>query len=97
MAYNIGDRVTWRSGAKTKSGTVILVVPPNMAIRRLVDTCADLSERDYDFGSLAYGYHRPTESYLVAVSVVTATGKTKRRQTLYWPRVSWLRKYQEPV
>ena len=101
MPYDIGDCVTWKSGAngamRQKVGTVILVVPPHIAIGRLIDTRDDINKQDYDFSALAYGFDRATESYLVAVPVVTATDKPKRRQKLYWPLVSLLRKYQEPV
>ena len=102
MPYNIGDQVTWKSGAngtmRTKVGIVILVVPPNIPVGRMIDTRDDLINKlNYDFSAVAYGYNRATESYLVAVSMVTATGKPKRRQKLYWPRVSLLRKYQETL
>mgnify|MGYP001568369625 FL=1 len=95
MWFNIGDQVTWKSGAngtmRTKVGTIIVRVPPNISIGRMIDTHDDLVNKlNYDLSALVYGYDRPAESFLVAVSMVTATGRLKHLQKLYWPRVSYL-------
>ena len=93
--FALGDAVTWTSQAnasiRTKTGTIVAVVPANIAVGAYIDQRASLSAYKYDMSSIAWGYVRPTTSYLVAVTMVSRTGKLRDRQRLYWPRVSALR------
>ena len=79
MTFKVNDTVTWtsqsRGSAKTKTGKVEKIVPPNTNVKNLTD------ELD------APGNPRDNESYLVRVPGKTARSKGK----LYWPTASKLK------
>ena len=94
--FAVGEKVTWTSQAngieRTKMGTIIGIVPPNTSLYRYLDGRADCERQHYNRNNLSLGYVRAEQSYLVAVAMVTRTGKPKKRAKLYWPRVGLLQK-----
>lgn len=102
MTFLLGDSVTWTSQSngttRTKTGTIVAVVPPNVTLTKVFAQRADLNQHNYNLDnipSLYYTYCRPRESYIIAVTMLTRTGKRKARPQLYWPRVAWLQKARE--
>ena len=93
--FALGDMVTWESQAngvtKTKTGTIVGIVPAKMTVGRHIDHVAALHAQHYDASALGWSCARYQVSYLVAVSMVSRTGKRRPRQRLYWPRVASLR------
>ena len=90
--FSMGDVVTWASQSngvvRTKSGTVVCVVPIDQYLWRTFEQHDALA--NYDTHGLEVGYARAHESYLVAVTMRTPGGKIKQRQKLYWPKVQGL-------
>lgn len=93
--FRLGDHVTWTSQANgsaiTKTGEIVSIVPANMPLYTWLRR-AGLAGKMYDRTPLdgASG-GRVRESYLIAVTTMSPTGKVRPRQKLYWPDVRRLR------
>lgn len=95
--FMLGDAVTWTSQSqgviRTKTGTVIGIVPPNVSPWRILEKQgAALTALDGSY--LDGAYVRSVESYLIRVAVFTDHGKPRRRSRVYWPLVRLLRKVE---
>lgn len=87
--FKKGDIVTWTSQSQghtlTKTGEIIMVVSPGSSVRNAAQVFSNHKLRFFPHMALP----RKEESYFVSVS----DGKTdKAMRSLYWPRVSSLKK-----
>lgn len=82
--FKVGEQVTWTSQAqgyqKTKTGTVVAVVPAGKLPDREKFTAL--------YKGPGVGGYRDHESYVVEVAEV---GVRSKKTKAYWPRVSALR------
>jgi len=93
--FEIGARVAWESQSAShstrKTGQVLAVVPPEQTVEGALLVVGKNLE-DFALRTTAFGMSRRHESYLVAVPPKSPRG----RPTLYWPRVSHLRRKGTP-
>ena len=84
--FNLGDVVTWLSGAgsgwKRKTGPIVAVIPERGDPIMRIDRAMAMYGARSAYGG---GMRRDHESYLVLVD-----NGGHRKPTIYWPRVSAL-------
>lgn len=84
--FSLGDYVTWWSSFKTKHGRIVGIAPAGSWVSGRILSAMRHATSQINGGS------RDHESYIVEVD----NGPT-RKPTLYWPRVSALKKEQGNV